>query len=109
MRFAFDLIITAALIYIVVDAVMSYRAAVGSVWQRLLAAGKDSATILWARFVVVAAWIVNALVWLAELLNAPNVAAAIQQYGGPKTVAAIMVTVAFITELARRRTLGQQF
>jgi hypothetical protein len=56
-----DLLLLAALGYIVVDAVISYRAAVGTVWQRLLAAGKDSATVLWARFTVCVAAVANGL------------------------------------------------
>jgi hypothetical protein len=45
---------------------------------------------------------------IADVLNAPNVAAAIQQFLGPKTVAAVMVTIALVSELARRRTLNSQ-
>jgi hypothetical protein len=108
LRHLFDIAVTAALIYLIVDAVISYRSAVGTVWQRVLAAGKQSATILWARFTIAVAALANGLIWLADLLNAPNVANAIQQFMGPKTVAAIMVTVAFVSELARRRTLNAQ-
>jgi hypothetical protein len=98
-------LLVAALAYIIIDAVISYRAAVGTVWQRLLAAGKESATILWARFTVVVGVVVNGLVWMADVLHAPEVANAIQTYGGPKAAAAVLIVVAVITEMARRRTL----
>ena len=42
-----DLILLAALVYVVVDFVRSYRAASGTLWQRLLATSRHSATILW--------------------------------------------------------------
>jgi hypothetical protein len=100
-----DAVLLAFLAYIVFEAVKDYRAAAGSVWQRVLAAGKASATIAWARFTVIVAALANSLVWLADVVNAPTVATAIETYLKPSVVAGIMVTVALITEMARRRTL----
>jgi hypothetical protein len=100
-----DVILLAFLVYFIFDAVRGYHSAAGSIWQRMLAAGKSSATIVWARFTVMVAAFVNCLVWLADVVNAPTVATAITTYLKPSVVAGIMVTVALITELARRRTL----
>lgn len=105
MLILFDILLLALLAWIVFDAVRTYRATIGTVWDKLLAAGKDSATILWARFTVLIAALVNALVWLADVLNQPQVSIAIKTYLTPQLVAGIMIAIAFITELARRRTL----
>jgi membrane protein insertase Oxa1/YidC/SpoIIIJ len=91
--------------YFVFDSVRAYRTAAGTVWHRCLAAGKESLTILWARFTVVATAIVTELAEVADVFNAPGVSAAITTYLKPSVVAAIMVTCALITEFARRRTL----
>ena len=100
-----DLFLLAALIYVVVDFVRSYRAAAGTVWQRLLATSRHSATILWQRFTIALAGFADALVWLADLLNAPGVAEPIKSVLQPQYVAVFVVTVAIVGELARRRTL----
>ena len=100
-----DLILFAALVYVVVDFVRAYRAASGTLWQRLLATSRHSATILWQRFTIALAAFADALVWLAELLNAPGVAEPIKSMLQPQYVAALMVAIAIVGELARRRTL----
>jgi hypothetical protein len=105
MNVVLNVILLVILAYFVFDAVRAYKSAAGSVWSRLLAAGKSSATIVWARFTVIVTTGVNGLVWIADLLNAPQVAAAITTYMKPSVVAGIMVAVALITEVARRRTL----
>ena len=100
-----DLFLLAALIYVVLDFVRCYRAATGTIWQRLLATGRHSATILWQRFTIALAGFADALVWLADLLNAPGVAEPIKSVLQPQYVAVFVVTVAIVGELARRRTL----
>ena len=105
MNVVLNLVLLAALAYVVIDFIRSYRAAVGTVWQRLLATGRESATILWQRFTIALASLADAVVWLAELLNAPGVAEPIKSVLQPQYVAALMVTIAVVGELARRRTL----
>jgi hypothetical protein len=100
-----DLFLLAALIYVVVDFVRCYRAATGTVWQRLLATSRHSATILWQRFTIALAGFADALVWLADLLNSPGVAEPIKSVLQPQYVAVFVVAVAIVGELARRRTL----
>ena len=105
MKLLFNLILLAAFAYVAWDFYADYRAAAGTVWQRLLAAGKTSATILWSRFTILTTAMSNSLVWLAGLLGAPGVEDAIKAALQPVYVAGFVVFIAVITELARRRTL----
>ena len=52
MTLVLNLVLVAALVYVAIDFVRSFRAASGTVWQRLLATGRQSATILWQRFTI---------------------------------------------------------
>src|SRR5712692_4313398 len=79
----------------------------GTLWQKLLAVGRHSATILWARFTVAVAALADGAVWVADFLGSPQVAGAMQAHLDPRTVAAVMVAVAVVSELARRRTLSK--
>jgi phage-related protein len=95
----------AIIAYLACDFAQEYRSAPGTVWDRMLAAGKGSATILWARFSVVVGAVSAVLVNGANLLNAPGVADAIKAAMQPQYVAIFTIGVALVTELARRRTL----
>jgi hypothetical protein len=106
MHLVIDLVLFAALVYVVVDFIRAYKSASGTVWQRLLATGRHSATILWQRFTIALAGFADALVWLADLLQAPGVAEPIKSVLQPQYVAVFVVAVAVVGELARRRTLG---
>jgi hypothetical protein len=106
MHLVVNLVVFAAFAYVVVDFVRSYKAASGTVWQRLLATGRHSATILWQRCTIALAGFADALVWLADLLQAPGVAEPIKSVLQPQYVAVFVVAVAVVGELARRRTLG---
>jgi hypothetical protein len=103
MQTVIDILVILAVVYVAIDAIRAFTSAAGNVWQRLWAAARHSATVLWARFVVVLAAGADALIWLADVLGAPSVAGAIQQYLQPSYVAALMIGIAFISELARRR------
>lgn len=87
------------------DLIYNYVKSTGTVWQRLLAAGKGTATILWARFAMIVTGISDALVALATFLNEPGVAPQIQAVLQPQYVAAFVIGTLVITEIARRRTL----
>jgi hypothetical protein len=104
MTLVLNLVLVAALVYVAIDFVRSFRAS-GTVWQRLLATGRQSATILWQRFTIALAAFTDALLWLAELLNAPGVVEPIKSVLQPQYVAVFVVAVAIVSELARRRTL----
>lgn len=100
-----SLLLLAILIYVLYDFYVNYKGAVGSAWDRALAAGRGSATILWARFTAAVAACAGAAAGLAEFLGSPGVASAIQTYMQPSYVAVLMISIAVISEWARRRTL----
>ena len=106
MHLILDLVLVAALVYVVIDFVRAYLAAAGTVWQRLLATSRNSATILWQRFTIALAGFADALVFVADLLQAPGVAEPIKSVLQPQYVAVFVVVVTVVGELARRRTLG---
>ena len=95
------------IVYILIDGFKDFAQASGTVWQKLLAVGKNSATILWARFTGLVAALAGALAFVADYLNAPGVGDAIKSGIGdhPQYVAAFSLFVAVMTEFARRRTL----
>lgn len=100
-----DLFIAALVIYFAYDLVTSFYASSGTLWQRLLATGKQSATILWSRFVVLVTGLSGGLVLLADYLNAPGVADAIKAVIQPQYVMILLIAIPLINEFARRRTL----
>lgn len=79
----------------------------GTVWQRLLKAGEDSATIVWAKFSIAAGLLTAGLVQLAQTIGDPQVGAAIQRVMTPQTWGILFAAAMAITVLARKRTLGK--
>lgn len=107
MLVALDVIIALICIYVIIDFIRAYATATGTIWERLLTVGKESATILWQRVVICITGLSGALVWLADWLNAPGIGSAIKSAIGdrPQIMAAFLVGTAIISEIARRRTL----
>jgi hypothetical protein len=93
--------------YSAIDLAIRYRVTVGSPWERLIVAGRDSATILWQRFVIIVAGLAGSLGELADWLNEPALKEAIQASLKPEYVAVFTVAVALVTIVARKRTLGR--
>ena len=86
--------------------VTQYRKAPGTTWQRLLAAGRESATILWGKFCILLSGLLASLDSLADLLHMPELKSYFETaLGNPKAVAGIMLAVSVVTIYARRRTL----
>ena len=79
----------------------------GSFWQRTLKAGKDSATIVWAKVVLVAGGLVAVLDRIATLTGDPSLATQIQQYVTPQIVSYVMIGIMFVNVWARLRTLNK--
>jgi hypothetical protein len=100
------LIIFAIVLYVVLDFVRSYAGAAGRWWERVWVAGKQSATILWARFTVAVAGFAEVLVFVADVLGAPGVVEHIRAVLAPEHVSIMLVAVALVSEFARRRTLN---
>jgi hypothetical protein len=93
--------------WIVFTFVRAWTVEAGSFWQRTLKAGKDSATIVWAKLVVVAGGLVAVLDEVAGLAGDPSLATQIQQYATPQIVGYVMVAIMFVNVWARLRTLGK--
>lgn len=82
-----------------------FATAQGDIFSRILAAGRNSATIAWQRFVIIISTAAASLSFVADYFNAPGVSDAIKSVLKPEYVAAFVVGVALISELARRRSL----
>lgn len=103
-RIVFDVAIAALFCYIAVTVYLQYRKQVGTTWERLLGAAKDSATILWSKFCILLACVVGQLDSLADLFGAPELKDFINTWiGNPKVISGVMLAIASITIYARMR------
>lgn len=78
----------------------------GSWWQRTLKAGKDSATIVWSKLVIIAGGLVVVLDRIAALFGDPSLSQQIQSYVTPQLLGYVTVGIMVINVWARLRTLG---
>ena len=102
------LVLTALMIgWIVFTFVHAWISEAGSFWQRTLKAGKDSATIVWAKVVLAACGLVAVLDKTASLFGDPSLATQIQQYVTPQIVSYVMMGIMFVNVWARLRTLNK--
>ena len=98
--------LAAIAVYYIVATYLHYRKGVGTQWERLIAAARNSATMLWSKFVLVLSAIVSQLDNLADLLGQPDMKTYIQTLiGNPKIVAVVMAMIAIISMISRARTL----
>jgi len=102
------LVLTALMIgWIVFTFVHAWISETGSFWQRTLKAGKDSATIVWAKIVLIVGGLVAVLDKIANLFGDPSLATQIQQYVTPQIVSYVMMGIMFVNVWARLRTLNK--
>jgi hypothetical protein len=102
------LVLTALMIgWIVVTFVHAWITETGSLWQRTLKASKDSATIVWAKVVLVVGGLVAVLDKIASLTGDPSLATQIQQYVTPQIVSYVMMGIMAVNVWARLRTLNK--
>ena len=102
------LILTALMIgWIVFTFVHAWVTETGSFWQRTLKAGKDSATIVWTKVVLIAGGLVAVLDKIANLFGDPSLATQIQQYVTPQAISYVMMGIMAVNVWARFRTLGK--
>jgi hypothetical protein len=87
--------------------VRAWTVETGSFWQRTLKAGRQSATIVWAKLVMMVGGVVAVLDRLADLAGDQSLATQIQQYATPQLVGYIMIAIMFVNVWARLRTLGK--
>jgi hypothetical protein len=93
--------------WIVFTFVHAWITETGSFWQRTLKAGKDSATIVWAKVVLIVGGLVAVLDKIATLVGDPSLATQIQQYVTPQLVSYVMMGIMAVNVWARFRTLGK--
>lgn len=91
--------------YVAYVIVSSYLASTGTVWERLLAASQNSATILWSKFVMLIGFATAGMDYVADLLGMPEVKDTIQSVMKPQYVALFVVGAAALTIMARKRTM----
>jgi hypothetical protein len=89
--------------YAVCVFVKDYVAATGTIWQRLLAASRQSSTYLWAKVVGAAAYVVTWLDQAAAVLNMPEVQAILQKSVTPTRLGIFGMVAMGVAALARFR------
>jgi hypothetical protein len=93
--------------WLVYTAARDMAAEKGDYWQRLLAAGKYSATKLWARVVMLLGLLLADVPQLADYLGDPTLKQTITDWMtkiGPEWTGGFLVVVAIVTIMARRRS-----
>jgi len=83
----------------------SYKAATGTVWQRLYAAGMDSATIFWAALMSWVTVAFNFILNIADFFGATEFRDFITQHFSVQWASAIFLGGMFVIVLARLRSL----
>lgn len=103
--FIFTLAVVASLLFMAYHLVKKFREAEGTVWERLLAGGRDSATILWGYLLYLAGAILDLIERMAVFLNMPEVTTFVNTHVPPKYVAGGMMVIGIITIAARLRSI----
>jgi hypothetical protein len=75
-------------------------------WDKIKTAFKHSVTILWARVVALAGFLLAAG---QSLIGDPNVNDAIHAVLKPEYIPYYVIAIGLVTELCRRRTVGKDF
>ena len=96
---------TAAVVSIATHAVVVYRSAEGTIWQRTLATSRDSATWLLAKVTFIAGLAIEGVAAAAEYFNRPDVTAFQRTKVPAEYVAYVFLAIAILTFAARARSL----
>ena len=86
-------------------AFVGYRAAEGTVRERLWAGFRDSATIAWNVGNAVSVTLISAVTWLSDVLGYPGLKDTVTPLLTPKLVIAYLLILAIGSVAARSRTL----
>jgi hypothetical protein len=106
MNIILTIIVLAIPAYMLYVTVHGYLAARGSIWERLVLAFRESATIFWARLNALSVAAIGGTGWIADIAGAPGVKEAIAPYLAPEYMVAYTLFVLIGAEIARRRTLA---
>jgi hypothetical protein len=82
-----------------------YAAAVGTLWERIKAAFQFSTTIVWAFAVRTIDALAGSVDGIAGWTNMPEVQAVVQRFLTPEAAMVMMLVIAVVSEIARRRSL----
>lgn len=102
---AFSLVSLAILGVVAWRLYVAYQSSAGTLWQRLLAAGHGSATMLWQYAVMGSAAFLGNIEKIANGLNLPEVQTFINAHVPPQELAVVMIVISVVTIVARLRTL----
>lgn len=103
---AFTLACLGLLAFGVYRVVIRYRAATGTTWERVLATGKGSASIVWSYAVWAGGLVVSAATYGASALDMPEAKAFITSWLQPEYVGVAFLVIGIVAFAARMRTLG---
>ena len=101
----FLIIFAVPIVAILLHAIVYYRAAQGTVWQKLLATSRDSATWLWAKVLLVAGLIIEGMAQAADFFQMPDVDSFIRTKIPVDYLGYALLAIAFMTFAARARRL----
>lgn len=104
-RFVFTVVTLVMFAYVAITFYVQWLKETDTGWQRLLCAARDSATILWAKFVMAVGCLVGQLDNIADFVGMPQAKDFINTWvGNPKALSALMIGIALITMWARTRS-----
>lgn len=104
LSFIVTLVVGLSLLWLAYHVFKKFKEADGTFWDRLLSGFKDSATILVAAATYVGGAILNLVIRIAEAVNAPEIASAVQQLPA-EYVGYGAMGLALAVFIARLRTL----
>jgi hypothetical protein len=93
-----------AALYILIRMAIYFATTTGTVWERLLATGKYSATVVWSMIVILGSTILTGVGYLGDALNLPEVKDWSTRLPAEWVGASVAVIMA-ITVISRMRTL----
>jgi hypothetical protein len=98
---------TVVALYFATVMLVDYTREQGTIWERLLAAGRYSVTVLWNRFVILVGTGTAAVASITADAGYPELADHLKELFTPKVVLGIMVGMSVVSILARNRTLNK--
>lgn len=106
LQYLIDAGLSMVVLYVLLDIAQRAYSSTGTIWQRILSVGEQSATIAWQKFVILVTGITGGMAWVADMLGDPSVGTAIQAAVKPQYAAIAALATALITVWARKRTLN---
>lgn len=90
---------------VALDLVHGYWTGTGTIWERMLVAGKSSSSILAARVGLLGGTAMQMIEQFADIITSPTIKSYVDQYMNAKAVGWTLIGFAVIAEAARRRNL----